>query len=188
VAAKFKNECPGTNGAPPSAAEGATAQSFNMKRAVTAFAAYVLLSVVLDAMIMLRLPYAKNIQDALVMTALLIIIQIAIALEVAKSMARGDEEYAITLAVLPPLMYFACAALALYAAGKLQWLSAAASQLASAAAAFATGAGPLALSAALALSLAAFASKLRGGDYGGAAWALFSAFASALLLILLTLL
>jgi len=163
-----------------------------MKRAVTAFAAYVLLSVALDAMIMLRLPYAKNIQDALVMIALLIITQIAIALEIAKSIARNDEEYAITLAVLPSLTYFTCVALALYAAGKLQWLfalaSSVASQLASAAAAFATGVGPLASSAALVLSLVTLASKLRSGDHSGAAWALFSAFASALLLILLTLL
>jgi len=163
-----------------------------MRRAVATFAVYALLSVALDAAILLCLPHGKGGQDALVMIASLMILQALIAFGIAKSILRGNEDDAIMLATAPSSMYLICAGLALFATGKLQWLSAfaqsAASLLASATAAFAASAGVPASSAALTLSLAHLVVKLRRGDYGGASLALFFAFISALALLSLTLL
>jgi len=158
-----------------------------MKWGILAFAAYVLLSLVMDAMILHAAPPHLKGQEVLIAAAFLAFVQILAALSITGSILEGDEDDAIMFATTLSFVYVIYIVAILHALGKLQWFfefaQSLASLLASAIVAFVAVASLPASSAALALSLAYLAIKLRRGDYQSAAMMLFFAFVSALALL-----
>jgi len=179
--------CIGGTAPPPPKAQPL---NFNMRRAVAAFAVYALLSVALDAIILLHLPRAEDVQDVLDKIIWLMTLQVLVALGIIGSILHYRENSAVMLATAASSIYLMFIITALIAILRRLFEPAlsAASLLASAIVALVAAASVPALSAALALSLAHLVVKLRRGDYGGASLALFFAFISALALLSLTLL
>jgi len=156
-----------------------------MRRAVAAFAVYALLSVALDAIILLHLPRAEGVQDVLDKIIWLMTLQVLVALGIIESILRYSERGAVMLATAASLIYLMFIITALIAILRRLFEPAlsAASLLASAIVAFVAVASLSASSVALALSLAYLAIELRRGDYQSAAKMLFFAFVSALALL-----
>jgi len=163
-----------------------------MKAAIIAFGMYVLTAIALTATVLSAAPVAKKSPDAPLFALLWTFFNILTALLIVATIQQGKEDDAIMAATIFSFVYILFIVIVLHELGKLQWLyaliSSVASQLASAAVAFIASAGAPISSGALALSLAYFAAKTLRRDYIGMARALFFAFTSALVLLSLTLL
>jgi len=161
-----------------------------MKNAIREFAAYVIMTVIVDAAIILPgLDYLKAKREGLLLVAVLMAAQASLGFMMLKWTLNNEHEwveiwFAVTL--LAYLIFYSpylFAAAGRYFEPILSSAAAFASSLISATTALLTAVAAPASLAALALSLAYFTARLHSGDYRGAAKMLYLALISALALL-----